>query len=53
MQFTQIVLFRSFNFLNCEHLKRRLYISLCNFYNFYNNYVCCNILEGFHITIKF
>ena len=37
----------------CDTLeKRRLYISLCNFYNIYNNYVCCNILEGFHTSLS-
>ena len=41
------------NFLNCDTLeKRRLYISLCNLYNIYNNYVCCNILEGFHTSLS-
>ena len=39
------------NFLNCDTLeKRRLYISLCNFYNIYNN-VSCYILEGFHTSL--
>jgi hypothetical protein len=41
------------DFINCDTLeKRRLYISLCNFYNIYNNYVCCNILEGFHTSLS-
>ena len=39
------------DFLNCDTLeKRRLYTSLCNFYNILNNYVCCNMLVGFHTS---
>ena len=41
------------DFLICATLeKRRLFISLCNFYNIYNNFVCCNILEGFHTGLS-
>ena len=40
------------DFLNCDTLeKRRLYISLSNFYKRYNNYVCCNILDGFYTSL--
>ena len=41
------------DFLNCDTLeKRRLYISLSNLYNFYNNYVCCDILERFQTSFS-
>ena len=41
------------DFLNCDTLeKRRLYISLCNFYNIYDNYVVI-YLKGFILVFTF